>query len=594
MKKNYLVTKQLILLAGILLSFTAISQERLEITSGNMILNQDTIFEVTAEYHDSSDLLIEDAKIKWYTEPGYLGKVDKDNFLITNHSGEGFLIAKYKELRDSVSLNVNGEVKDDDDEDSDDNNMEDEYPKIKIIPDHIKVEISDSVELRAFYIDTAGVKIDTTFTWSVEPSDMGTFNDPAVPMFYSTDITGKGIIIATLGELADTAKITIYESKEKRAQKEKENNIKNNKGKQLTILPGDTVIYVDAEPILYTAEYKSNGNKHQNAEFIWSTSDTSIAVVDEHSGLVTLTGEPGMTLVSTEYSNFKACVELLVVDSTADMEVNTISIRRVLPNGNELKAKTLKEGESYKISGLPFPLNILNGGQLHFPFGCIDEDIDIFMFIPEEYAHTCDSCTSVTFSDDIVAGVQFSVQPVGSDTIVEPYRFNEYSPVNLSMVFKHELLDSLEVSPEDMDVFFAENTGFEEMDGHVAVDTVKNKIYANIIHFSTIVAKEKSATTSAKGIVPIEKNLTVYPNPFNSSTTIQFSLESACDVNIEIFNLLGQKVQVLANREYTKGIHKVIWQGSDQSGTPATSGIYLCRFTVDGKADQIKKIVLNR
>ncbi len=595
MKKIYILRRQLFALAGILLAFSAISQEKLAITIEDLVLDPDSKIEVTAEYHDSNNTLIEDAKIKWYTEPGYLGKVDKDNVLTTNHSGEGYLIAKYKELRDSVALKVNGTVKDDDDDDDDDPdyNMEDEYPKVKIIPDHIKVEISDSVELRAFYIDTVGVKIDTTFTWSVEPSTLGMFNDPEVPMFYSTDETGKGIVIATLGDLADTAKITVYESKSKKEQKEKEKNIENNKGKQLTIYPGDTVVYVDAEPIFYTAEYKTNGNKHQNADFIWSTSDTSVAVVDE-LGMVTLTGETGMTLVNAEYSNFKASVELLVVDSTVDMNVNTISIRRVLPDGHELKAKTFKEGESYKITGLPYPLSILNAGQLHFPFGCIDEDVEIYMFIPEEYAHTCDTCEEVSFTDDIITGVKFSVKPIGSDTIVEPYFFNENVPVNLSMVFKHELLDSLGVTPEELNVFFAENTGFEEVGGHVAVDTVKNKIYANIIHFSTIVVKENDDATSVKGIVPVENNLDIYPNPFSSSATIQFSMESAGKVNIEIFNLFGQKVQVLANQEYSKGIHKVVWSGNEQDNSPATSGIYLCRFTIDGQVKQIKKMVLNR
>ena len=38
-----------------------------------------------------------------------------------------------------------------------------------------------------------------------------------------------------------------------------------------TIEPGDTVVYVGTDPILYTAVYKTNGNKHQDAEHIWST-----------------------------------------------------------------------------------------------------------------------------------------------------------------------------------------------------------------------------------------------------------------------------------------------------------------------------------
>ncbi|QIA07014.1 T9SS type A sorting domain-containing protein [Draconibacterium halophilum] len=591
MKKFYTNSKLLLLLTALLTSFAATSQESLEIIGGDLTLNPDTMYAVSAVYTDSTGTPIDDAKIKWNTEPGYLGKVDKNGYLITNHSGEGFLIAKYKELRDSVLLKVNGPVKDDDDED-DENEMEDVYPKIKIVPDHIKVEVSDSVELRAFYIDSTGTKIDTSFVWSIEPEELGLFPDPEASMFYTGNTTGKGIVIAMLGDLADTAKVTIYESKAKKEKKEKHEQVKNNRGKQLMIEPGDMVVYTEHEAIQYAADYKTNGTKHQDAVFLWSVSDTSVAAIS-NEGLLTLSGETGMTLVHAEYSNFKASVELLVVDSTVDMEVNTISMRRVLPDGQELKAKTFKEGESYKIGGLPYPLNILNAGMLHFPFGCIDEDIEIFMFIPEEYAEVSDSSTQVTFTDEVITGVKFSVKPVASDTIVEPYFFNV--PVNLSLVFKHDLLDSLGVTPEELDVFFAENTGFEEIDEHVAVDTVRNKIYANIIHFSTIVVKQGNAVTSVEDIVPIpEADLTIYPNPFSSSATIQFMISDASDIQIEIYNLFGQRVQLLSERKYNKGVHRIKWSGDDMNGAPATSGVYLCRFIKDGKVSQVKKMVLKR
>lgn len=586
MKKFYTNSRLLLLLTALFATYAVSGQESLQITNGDLTLNPDTMYEVSAVYTDSSGIVVDDAKINWNTEPGYLGKVNKDGFLVTNHSGEGLLIAKYKELRDSVTLKVNGPVKDNDDE------PEEEYPKIKIVPNHIKVEVSDSVELRAFYIDSTGTKIDTSFLWSVEPAEIGNFPDPANGMFHSADTTCNGIIIVMLGDLADTAKITVYESKATKEKKEKQEQAKNNRGKQLTINPGDMVVYSGHEPIQYHADYKTNGAKHQAAEFLWSVSDTSVAAISEE-GLLTLSGETGMTLVHAEYSNFKASVELLVVDSTIDMEVNTISIRRVLPDGQELKAKTFKEGESYKIGGLPYPLNILNAGMLHFPFGCINEDIEIFMFIPEEYAEVNDSSTEVTFTNEIITGVKFSVKPVGSDTIAEPYYFN--TPVNLSLVFKHDLLDSLGVTPEELDVFFAENTGFEEIDGHVAVDTIRNKIYANIVHFSTIVVKQGNAITSVENIIPIpETDLMVYPNPFSTSATIQFMISDASNIQIEIYNLFGQQVLRIAERRYNEGVHRIQWAGDDRNGVPATSGVYLCRIVKDGKVSQVKKIILKR
>lgn len=588
MKKLYLQTKHLLLLI-LILSGSAVMGQTLEITSGDLEVDPKSSTEISATYKDSTGAVVSDAKIKWHTEPGYLGKVDKYGALIANHPGEGFLIAKYKELRDSVVLKVTGTPKGGDD-DADENDDED-YPKVKIVPSHIKVEINDSVELRAFYVDSMGVKIDTTFMWSLSPVELGYFNDPTMSMLNTNEQTGQGVVIASLGELADTAKLTVYESKAKKEKKEKEKAHSN--GKQVIIEPGDMMVYVGHDDIQYNATLKNNGKKFENAEFNWSISDTAVATIDEN-GMVSLTGETGMTLVSAKYDKFKASVELLVVDSTVDMEVNTIMIHKVMPDGSELKSRTLKEGQSYKIGGLPYPLNILNAGMLHFPYGCIDEDIEIFMFIPEEYAETCDTCAEVTFSDDIISGVKFSVKPLGSDTIIEPYYFN--IPVNLSLVFKQGLFNSLGITPEELDVFFAEDSMFVELaDGRVAVDTIKNKIYANIEHFSTIVVKQKNTTTSAKEIAPVpDGDLDIYPNPFTNSTTIQFSLKQKSSVELEIFNLFGQKVNTLANREFEEGIHKIRWNGKDMNESPATTGIYICRFIKDGKISQVKKLIINR
>lgn len=588
MKKLYSSTKPLLIAAALLLSFAAQSQESLVITVGDIILAPQGDTLVTAEYTDGNGNLVSDAKIGWITEPGYLGKVDRNGKLVANHSGEGYLIAKYKDLSDTVMLTVTGTPKPEDD----DGMMEDEYPKIKIVPDNIRVEISDSVELRAFYIDSTGVKIDTTFEWWVEPMEVGMFSDSVPNLFYSAEAPEKGIIIARLGDLADTAKITVYETREKKEKIQKEKDKQNNKGKQLTITPDDMMVYVGHAPIQYSAAYKTNGIKHQNATYNWSVTDTTVAKIDE-DGLLTLSGETGMTLITANYSNFEASVELLVVDSTVDLEVNTISIRRVLPNGNELHPKYFKEGESYKIGGLPYPLNILNAGMLHFPFGCISEDIDIFMFIPEKYAEMNEDSTEVEFSEDIITGVKFSVVPAGSDTIVEPYWFN--IPVELKLVYKQDLLDSLGIDPMDLDVFFADNTGFVSVDDEIAVvDTARNRIYASIEHFSTIVVKSADSKTTVD-IIPEEKPaFDIYPNPFSTQTKIEFKLEQNSNVNLSIYNLFGQEIKILANGEFQEGTHRFVWKGDKANGAKATTGIYLVRLIQDGKVTNVQRLVLNR
>ena len=587
MKKIYILTRILLLLSGFMISLTAISQT-LTITSGDLVLDPNTTAMVSAEVSDSTGSPIENAKINWITDPGYLGKVNKDGVLLTNHPGEGYLIAKYRDLRDSVMLKVNGTPKNDDDSDNDA-----DYPKIKIVPDNIRLDISDSVELRAIYIDSTGSKVDTSFTWMVVPADLGAFSASSANVFLSKDSTGKGLIIATLGELADTAKITVYESKAKKEEKEKEKEHADNRGKQLTIEPGDMTVYTGHDDIVYTATYKTNGQKHQNADFLWSVSDTSIAKIDEN-GLLSLSGKTGLTLVNAEYSNFAASVELLVVDSTVDLDVNTISIRRVLPDGHELKPRYFKEGESYKIGGLPYPLNILNAGMLHFPFGCVSEDIDIYMFIPEKYAELTDDSTDVNFSEDIITGVKFSVVPAGSDSIVEPYWFNV--PVELKLVYKRDLLDSLGIDPHDLNVFFADNTGFEQVgDGVATVDTARNRIYASIKHFSTIVVKAAEVTSKVEEIKPEKTSeFLIYPNPFTSSTTIKFTLEKQADVQLKIYNLFGQEVKILVDGELPAGEHRIRWNGAKQNGSAATMGIYICRFVKNGEVSNVQRLIMNR
>lgn len=77
-----------------------------------------------------------------------------------------------------------------------------------------------------------------------------------------------------------------------------------------------------------------------------------------------------------------------------------------------------------------------------------------------------------------------------------------------------------------------------------------------------------------------------YPNPFNPSTTIRFSLSSAENVVIEIYNSLGQKLQTLVNQPMSAGSHEVVFNGQN-----LISGVYLCKIST-GKFQDMKKMIL--
>lgn len=66
-----------------------------------------------------------------------------------------------------------------------------------------------------------------------------------------------------------------------------------------------------------------------------------------------------------------------------------------------------------------------------------------------------------------------------------------------------------------------------------------------------------------------------YPNPFNPSTTIRYTLAEPSDVRIVVYNVLGAEVAVLVNGQAEAGSHEAVWNGTDVSGRLVPSGIYL-------------------
>jgi len=77
-----------------------------------------------------------------------------------------------------------------------------------------------------------------------------------------------------------------------------------------------------------------------------------------------------------------------------------------------------------------------------------------------------------------------------------------------------------------------------------------------------------------------------YPNPFNPTTTIEFDLPTASEVNLEVFNILGQKVAVLIDGRLSAGTHRVTYDASNEP-----SGVYFYRLS-HSKGIETKKMTL--
>ena len=65
-----------------------------------------------------------------------------------------------------------------------------------------------------------------------------------------------------------------------------------------------------------------------------------------------------------------------------------------------------------------------------------------------------------------------------------------------------------------------------------------------------------------------------FPNPFNPSTEIRFDLPEAGNVNLSIYNLMGQKIRTLSSDVMTPGYHAIIWDGTNDMGNQVSTGMY--------------------
>ena len=83
-----------------------------------------------------------------------------------------------------------------------------------------------------------------------------------------------------------------------------------------------------------------------------------------------------------------------------------------------------------------------------------------------------------------------------------------------------------------------------------------------------------------------------YPNPFNPATTIQYALPEAADVQLTVYNVVGQVVRTLVAEHQSAGRYLVTWDATDDNGHSLSSGVYLYRLQAGGEFHAVKKMLL--
>jgi len=153
------------------------------------------------------------------------------------------------------------------------------------------------------------------------------------------------------------------------------------------------------------------------------------------------------------------------------------------------------------------------------------------------------------------------------------------------------------VYPENSDYTLMEDspcinagTAFFEFNEEILIDLSEDEYY-NIA--PDMGAFEWEPPTSVNEISILNNfKLINYPNPFNPSTTIEFSINNDSKIDILVYNIKGHKIKTLVHNEFTKGSHSVVWNGEDEKNKTVSSGLYLYKLNVNGKMAAMKKCLL--
>lgn len=82
-----------------------------------------------------------------------------------------------------------------------------------------------------------------------------------------------------------------------------------------------------------------------------------------------------------------------------------------------------------------------------------------------------------------------------------------------------------------------------------------------------------------------------YPNPFNNSVQLNFELATAGNIELVIFNSVGQKVRTIFSGHQTAGSHALSWNATDDSGQNLSSGVYFCTLITPEETNTMKLVL---
>ena len=188
----------------------------------------------------------------------------------------------------------------------------------------------------------------------------------------------------------------------------------------------------------------------------------------------------------------------------------------------------------------------------------------------------------VAYEADKLAFVEvLTDQPLGGSELATPQVLADQAGV-LTVAAHGDVVSDGEVM---LSLVFRPTTEIE----NTIIEITDNQTYDSAFGFNRLGLPAPVQLQTRPEVFSLANN---YPNPFNPATTIKYALPQASDVELTVYNVLGQPVRTLVAEHQSAGRYVVEWDATNDSGHSLSSGMYFYRLEASGEFLEVKKMLL--
>ena len=172
-------------------------------------------------------------------------------------------------------------------------------------------------------------------------------------------------------------------------------------------------------------------------------------------------------------------------------------------------------------------------------------------------------------------------QPLGGSELAAPQVLSDEAGV-LALVAHGDVVSDGEVG---LSLVFRATTEIED----TVIEITDSQTYDSEFGFNRLTLPAPVQLQTRPEAFALANN---YPNPFNPATTIKYALPQAADVELTVYNVVGQVVRTLVAEHQSAGRYVVEWDATNGSGHSLSSGMYFYRLEAGGEFREVKKMLL--